>query len=68
MDGYRSFGLDSCCVLTEEMDSSKFSTASDVWSFGVVAWEILTAGALPYSQWTNTEVILEVHTQFNVLA
>jgi hypothetical protein len=31
-----------------------------MWSFGVVAWEVLTGGALPYSQWTNAEVISEV--------
>ncbi len=31
-----------------------------MWSFGVVVWEVFTAGALPYSQWTNAEVITEV--------
>jgi hypothetical protein len=34
-----------------------------MWSFGVVVWEVFTAGALPYSQWTNAEVVAEVpHT------
>jgi hypothetical protein len=31
-----------------------------MWSFGVVVWEVFTAGALPFSQWTNAEVITEV--------
>ena len=31
-----------------------------MWSFGVVVWEVFTAGALPYSQWTNAEVIIKV--------
>ena len=32
----------------EAMDSRFFSEASDCWSYGVMAWEILTYGEFPY--------------------
>lgn len=34
----------------------KFTTESDVWSFGVVLWEIFTYGKQPWYQLSNTEV------------
>lgn len=35
----------------------KFTTESDVWSFGVILWEIFTYGKQPWFQLSNTEVL-----------
>ncbi|KAM8794294.1 high affinity nerve growth factor receptor [Eudromia elegans] len=45
----------------------KFSTESDIWSFGVVLWEIFTYGKQPWYQLSNTEAI-ECITQGRELA
>jgi serine/threonine protein kinase len=42
----------------ESVFNSKFSSKSDVWSFGVCAWEILSHGKKPYSEFkTGQEVV-----------
>ena len=40
----------------EALSYRKYSTASDVWSFGVVMYEIWAVGTKPYKKITNAEV------------
>eukprot|EP00041_Stephanoeca_diplocostata_P007343 m.102954 g.102954 ORF g.102954 m.102954 type:complete len:537 (+) comp16831_c0_seq4:261-1871(+) len=40
----------------EALQDGVFTTAGDVWSFGVVLWEVVSFAKLPYSLWTNHEV------------
>lgn len=39
----------------ESIRDSKFSKASDVWSFGVVLWELLT-GQIPYRDFSGPAI------------
>ena len=34
----------------------KFTSASDVWSFGIVMWEVMAFGERPYWDMSNCEV------------
>ncbi|XP_070560682.1 tyrosine-protein kinase receptor Tie-1-like [Ptychodera flava] len=41
----------------ESLICSTYTTASDVWSYGVVLWEIATLGATPYAGLNSSKVI-----------
>lgn len=41
----------------EAVLEDEFSTKSDVWSFGVLMWEVFTHGEMPYSPQADDEVL-----------
>ncbi|XP_032624797.1 tyrosine-protein kinase Tec isoform X2 [Chelonoidis abingdonii] len=44
----------------EVFNYSRFSSKSDVWSFGVLMWEVFTEGKMPFEKNTNYEVVTMV--------
>lgn len=46
----------------EVLDKSQYSHASDVWSYGIVCWEVFTYGSNPYKWLSNQEVTEQVAT------
>ncbi|XP_061582367.1 tyrosine-protein kinase ITK/TSK [Cololabis saira] len=46
---------------------SKYSSKSDVWSFGVLMWEVYNEGRLPYENRSNTEVVESLNAGLRLL-
>ncbi|XP_072218898.1 tyrosine-protein kinase FRK [Leuresthes tenuis] len=44
----------------EAIHNNKFTSKSDVWSFGILLYEIMTFGQMPYPAMTNYQVIHQV--------
>ncbi|CAL8271012.1 unnamed protein product [Boreogadus saida] len=51
----------------EVIKYSKFSSKSDIWSFGVLMWEVFSEGRMPYEHNTNTEVVEALATGLRLL-
>ncbi|XP_064402451.1 muscle, skeletal receptor tyrosine-protein kinase-like [Halichondria panicea] len=51
----------------EAITSSQFTSASDVWAFGVVLFELFSYGELPFDEKSNEEVISYVVREFGKL-
>ncbi|XP_022239231.1 ephrin type-B receptor 1-B-like [Limulus polyphemus] len=46
----------------------KFTSASDVWSFGIVCWEAMSYGERPYWNWSNQDVIKSIEKGYRLPA
>ncbi|XP_071841069.1 ephrin type-B receptor 1-B-like isoform X3 [Apostichopus japonicus] len=50
----------------EAIAYKKFTSASDVWSLGIVMWEIMSYGERPYWNWPNQDVIKAVEKGYRL--
>ncbi|KAG5272314.1 hypothetical protein AALO_G00164100 [Alosa alosa] len=46
----------------------KFTSASDVWSYGIVMWEVMSYGERPYWEMSNQDVIKAVEENYRLPA
>ncbi|KAM4621537.1 tyrosine-protein kinase ITK/TSK [Polymixia lowei] len=51
----------------EVIKYSKFSSKSDVWSFGVFMWEVYNEGRMPYEHRSNAEVVESLNAGLRLL-
>jgi len=64
-DYYRKTGealLPVRWMAPESLLDAIFTSQSDIWSFGIVLWEIITLGQVPYSPLNNQQVISLITT------
>ena len=55
----------------EVLRSKSFTTMSDVWAFGVLVWETITRGCLPYGAlngWNGMADYLLLLEQFKIIS
>ncbi|KAM9176059.1 ephrin type-A receptor 2 [Mergus octosetaceus] len=52
----------------EAISYRKFTSASDVWSYGIVMWEVMSYGERPYWELSNHEVMKAINEGFRLPA
>ncbi|NWI13298.1 EPHB2 protein, partial [Crypturellus soui] len=50
----------------EAIQYRKFTSASDVWSYGIVMWEVMSYGERPYWDMTNQDVINAIEQDYRL--
>ncbi|KAG8451498.1 hypothetical protein GDO86_003635 [Hymenochirus boettgeri] len=67
---YTTMGRKSTVLWTapEAIQYHRYSTASDVWSFGIVMWEVMSCGERPYWDMSNQDVIKAIEDGFRLPA
>jgi serine/threonine protein kinase len=50
----------------EAIQYKKFTSASDIWSYGILLWEILSFGERPYWDWGNYTVMERLNTGYRL--
>lgn len=50
----------------EVFSFNRYSSKSDVWSFGVLMWEVFSEGKIPYENRSNSEVVEDITTGFRL--
>ncbi|XP_049323350.1 tyrosine-protein kinase FRK-like [Astyanax mexicanus] len=50
----------------EAIRENKFTIKSDVWSFGILLYEIMTFGQMPYPTLTNAQVVVKLGTGYRM--
>ena len=50
----------------EYLDTNSFTLSSDIWSFGIVVWEIFSMGREPYAGQTAEEIIKKLKSGYRL--
>ena len=58
----KSFALNYSFLTLQALHYKKYSSASDVWSYGALMYEIWSIGHKPYENLTNSQVLDCDHT------
>lgn len=60
---YFQTSIDKCPIrwmAPESIEYNKFSAASDVWSYGIVLWEMLNPKMVPFEKHSNLQVAVKI--------